>query len=211
MATREQHLRILVVTGGEKTEPEYLRYLNSALNTSGVKIEVSESGRDPGTLVREAVLLASRDRSEARSSGDRSNVFDTVWVLCDVDDFGPGLPGAIREAAANDVKIALSNPCFELWLLWHQQDQGYCTTPQVEAQASRAGVVKGKNNKSIVVSAIEGRFRDAQARSRVRRSQHARNGVEAPDDNPSSDVDLLVESLINAAARARPGSTPSFE
>ncbi|MFZ4859175.1 MAG: RloB family protein [Desulfuromonadaceae bacterium] len=53
---------------------------------------------------------------------------DELWLLLDTDHYASGshLPGfitAISEAKQRGVKIALSKPCFELWLLLHHIDE----------------------------------------------------------------------------------------
>lgn len=197
IGTRSQRTRVLVVLGGVKTEAEYMDFIKGRVRGTGVKIELVKSGRDPLSLVGEASSLASEDRREAKKSGDTGNVYDAVWVVSDVDDFGAAIPEAVAAAESVDIKMAVSNPCFEVWLLWHKEDCGYGTTTQVQAQAKKAGVVDGK---SIVLAALEGGFDDASQRAKQRRIQHHRNGVLAPDDNASSGMDVLVGDLLRAGA-----------
>ena len=44
--------------------------------------------------------------------------YDEVWCVFDVDDH-PGINDAQQMARASGIKLAISNPCFELWLLLH--------------------------------------------------------------------------------------------
>ena len=53
---------------------------------------------------------------------------DQRWLLLDTDHCVPGAHvagfiAAIRDAAKKDVKVALSRPCFEIWLLLHHADE----------------------------------------------------------------------------------------
>ena len=53
---------------------------------------------------------------------------DERWLMLDTDHFvqGPHLAGFIRalqDAEDNGVKVALSKPCFELWLLLHHEPE----------------------------------------------------------------------------------------
>ena len=59
---------------------------------------------------------------EARGQRDDNLKYDEVWCVFDVDAH-PHLPDAKQKAEANRIKMAISNPCFELWLLLHFQDQ----------------------------------------------------------------------------------------
>ncbi|MGH3983670.1 MAG: RloB family protein [Pseudonocardiaceae bacterium] len=53
-----------------------------------------------------------------------------MWCVVDSDEFD--LEPAAALAAKLDVRLAVSNPCFELWLLLHHQD---CTAPLCDAKA----------------------------------------------------------------------------
>jgi RloB-like protein len=57
---------------------------------------------------------ATRTRKR-RSARDR---YDAVWCVFDVDTHDT-LDAAIAEASRQSFQVAVSNPCFELWLLWH--------------------------------------------------------------------------------------------
>jgi hypothetical protein len=57
----------------------------------------------------------------------RSGEFDEVWCVTDVDHYereGSKVTAALALAAAGEPKInvAVSNPCFEFWLLLHHED-----------------------------------------------------------------------------------------
>ncbi len=47
--------------------------------------------------------------------------YDEVWCVVDVDQF-PDVPEATAAAGASGIQLAVSNPCFELWLLLHFED-----------------------------------------------------------------------------------------
>lgn len=54
----------------------------------------------------------------ARKFRDRTgDDYDQVWCVLDVDDFDFG--EALAAARRSDINLAISNPCFELWLLLH--------------------------------------------------------------------------------------------
>lgn len=72
-------------------------------------------GIAPDQLVRAAA--AHRDR--------KPGAFDEVWCVVDVDEFD--VASAASEARRHQVRLAISNPCFELWLLLHHADcRAYC-------------------------------------------------------------------------------------
>ena len=57
---------------------------------------------------------------------------DERWLVLDIDHALNGrhvvsFMQALKRAEDNDIKVALSNPCFELWLLLHHQIESDCT------------------------------------------------------------------------------------
>ncbi|RZQ59801.1 RloB family protein [Amycolatopsis suaedae] len=104
-AFREERTTVLVVCGGLVTEPAYFRGLKRDRRNPAVGVEVLAKGVDPLSLVRHA--------AKRRDTGD----FGQVWCVADVDEFDLG--PAVVEARRAGVELAVSNPCFEYWLLLH--------------------------------------------------------------------------------------------
>lgn len=102
---REPADRILIVCGGAVTEPGYFEGLRQVHRNPAIKVVIRKKGVDPASLVRHAITLRDNDRDS----------FDDVWV--DVDDFD--LDPAVRLAERENVSLAVSNPCFETWLVLH--------------------------------------------------------------------------------------------
>lgn len=117
----EPKVRVLVVCGGLRTEPKYLRGLKAHLRNPAVTVRVQAKGQAPRNLVGYACSPHVAGTDE----------FDQVWCVIDVDEFK--LDDVARIAAERGVRLAVSNPCFELWLLLH-----YCDwrKPLVDAQAA---------------------------------------------------------------------------
>jgi hypothetical protein len=104
---------LLVYCGGVRTEPEYLDALRLEHRNNAVSVRIVAEGADPERLVRRAA--GHRDRQPGG--------FDEVWCVTDVDEFD--LAPAVTLARRHRVNLAVSNPCFELWLLLHHAD---CTS-----------------------------------------------------------------------------------
>ncbi|WP_252991162.1 RloB family protein [Streptomyces viridosporus] len=94
--------------GARNTEPAYIRGLLRVVDNRAVDVRVKVCPQDPVSVVRHA----AGERTRARDHYDRT------WCVLDVDDFAH-LDEALRLARAERIDIALSNPCFELWLLLH--------------------------------------------------------------------------------------------
>ncbi|MDR3621320.1 MAG: RloB family protein [Paludisphaera borealis] len=105
---------VLVVCEGERTEPDYLKGYERACRNTRVSIKTESKRTTPEGLVKKAVEL--RDKAVADEAA-----YDSVWCVFDVDDH-PSLPRAKDQAHAGRIELAISNPCFELWLLLHFQE-----------------------------------------------------------------------------------------
>ncbi|MCA1670908.1 MAG: RloB family protein, partial [Actinobacteria bacterium] len=118
-AFREPRLRLLVVCGGERTEPAYFRGLKRYVRNPAIQIRVKSKGWAPRDLVEYARSIAPVGADE----------FDEVWCVVDRDEFD--LESAVIRATELDVRLAVSNPYFELWLLLHHDD---CTAEMGDAK-----------------------------------------------------------------------------
>jgi RloB-like protein len=102
---------VLVYCGGAQTEPAYFEGLRRSIVTPRVVVEVRYKGVSPLQLLRIAA-------DHVRRHTDHS--YDEVWCVVDVDEFDIG--AASQEAERLAIRLAVSNPCFELWLLLHHAD-----------------------------------------------------------------------------------------
>ena len=113
---------ILIVTEGRVTEPEYLNGFVKAAQNPRVQIKVVEGAGVPMTIVRKAKDEKQEAEERAKHKDDDNERYDEVWCVFDVDDH-PNIPAAKQMAIANDLRLAVSNPCIELWLWLHFADQ----------------------------------------------------------------------------------------
>ena len=121
-ARLEPRLRLLIVCEGRVTEPRYFRALRHEYRNSLVQIDILPEGGVPKSLVEYALERVAVARREARRNRDPYLNYDEVWCVFDVDNH-PNLAEARQQASDNGLKVAISNPCFELWLLLHFRDQ----------------------------------------------------------------------------------------
>jgi hypothetical protein len=119
---REPRRRLLVLCEGKITEPKYLQAFRHEHRSQLVDVEVVPECGVPKSLVELAVERKKQAEKEARRQGDPYLKYDEVWCVFDVDEH-PNLPEALQQANDNGLKLAVSNPCFELWILLHFQDQ----------------------------------------------------------------------------------------
>jgi len=132
---RQLRRRGLVVAEGSDTEVEYvdaLKQLVRESHTDSVGVKVVGVGRDPVSVLNKARELLK----DARRDGEP---YDWCCVVVDVDEHAH-LDDCIRLGAENDINVIVSNPSFEVWLLWHLQDtRRHCTQDDLVALLRRHG------------------------------------------------------------------------
>lgn len=174
-AFREPRRSILVVCGAKSTEPAYFDGLKRSRRNPAVTIKIKSKPADPATVVKYAADLGRRAGAE----------YDEIWCVVDVDEFD--LDKAVATARQLDVCLAISNPCFEYWLLLHFEA---CTAPltcygEVEKRLLRH--VPGYRKSALRFDDYAHGVDVAVDRARHPDAGHGRN--------PSSQVGLLVEKI----------------
>ncbi|MCW5235909.1 RloB family protein [Verminephrobacter eiseniae] len=129
---RASYDRILIVSEGSKTEPNYFREIRRAyrLHTANVEVQPSQLGTAPVQVVQYAqALFEDGDRHK----NIQRRAFEKVYAVFDRDDHGSyfdalrlaeSLDGKLRNDARQPVafQAIASVPSFELWLLLHYED-----------------------------------------------------------------------------------------
>lgn len=109
--------QIFVFSEGEKTEPDYLREFVRMHCHASVRVKIIGTGSASVKLVEIA-------KKEKRKQSSQKNSFaeaDEYWVAFDRDDHAR-VSEAIEMAQHVSIKVAFSNPCFEVWLILHCDD-----------------------------------------------------------------------------------------
>ncbi|MGH4021581.1 MAG: RloB family protein [Pseudonocardiaceae bacterium] len=116
MQERDELKTIYVVAEGEATEYDYLAHLN---RTHGRRLHFRI--KPPPRATQKNGLHPRRVVEEATRMLDKEDI-EEVWALFDHDG-RPGIPQVCAEARRQGVRVALSHPAFELWLLLHFDNQ----------------------------------------------------------------------------------------
>ncbi len=107
--------RIFVIAvEGEKTEARYF----SLFDSDRVHVEVLSAGQDGLSAPRQVIerLVEFEEQFDLGKDDER-------WLVIDVDRQRPQfLSEATQVAQESGYGLAISNPCFELWLLLHFQE-----------------------------------------------------------------------------------------
>jgi len=149
---------IVIASEGAHTEPQYFRALASHYTNSKVKVY---------PLEREDVTASSPERVIWELDGFIDEYpdlksDDEFWLVIDVDRWGDAkLAEIAQECHQKGYELAVSNPCFELWLLLHLRPldeysqetlNEFLENPRVGRERKRLGMellnILGEYNKS---------------------------------------------------------------
>lgn len=193
VGTRRPRKTLLVFCEGERTEPEYLEALKREpsvrdMASVDLRVEFVPNGSKPRTLVSKAA-------DAHRRAVEGEDEIDEFWCVFDVEwpDNHPGLKEAIQQARQVGINLAVSNPCFELWLILHFQDYGSWLDNDGARRLRRR--LDGSPDKGISPTKYLPLVGDAARRAADLDRRHDRNGIEVPDNNPSSGMHRLIAAV----------------
>ena len=121
---REEGGRVIIVCEGSKTEKYYFEAIRRSLRRTSIQIAVYHPhGTNAGLIVDFAI----RKRQEQRKETTWNDKLDSVWAVYDgVEHFRHNPTDwhkALDLAKSNNIRLAITNPSFELWYLLHFQNQ----------------------------------------------------------------------------------------
>ncbi|MFH8614780.1 RloB family protein [Streptomyces sp. NPDC017979] len=202
VSSRSEQRRFLIYCEGECTENHYFKGLKHELKSLPVTICIGSGHGEPLSLVRSAIKHKER---AAQSAADRRTPYDEVWCVVDVEAPRPhpSLDQAVRLARQAGVSVALSNPCFELWLLLHLKDvRGYQTSASVQNLLEKtAGCGYTTQRKHLDYAKLRGSDGGRHAKAKERAEKLRRGSDIGHRTNPWTDVDILVELLRQGKVR----------
>lgn len=142
-------------------------------------------------LVERAVAAKHYEEREERRK--RGQAHDEFWCVFDVDEH-PKLDQAISLAEANGIFVAVSSPCFELWLVLHYRDQtADISCRHAQARAKELTGCK-KVLSDVVLERLGEKYDEATTRAKALDKKHDGDG-NPPRTNPSSEVWKLIDRI----------------
>ncbi|MEV5411244.1 RloB family protein [Thermopolyspora sp. NPDC052614] len=190
---RQEQKRFLIYCEGRVTERIYLSTLRRELRIPGVQFGTVFG--EPLGLVKAAI---SHKERAPRSAADKCTPYDEVWCVLDVEAPSPhpSLERALSLAAQQGVRCAISNPCFELWLILHVQNE---RRPLTTDEACRilerhGGCSYTRDGKSFRPEALMDNHEVARKRAQVLAEAHG-EGRRPADCNPFTSVWELVDAM----------------
>lgn len=182
---RQPARRILVVTEGTRTEPQYVEGLNRYLRSRGTTAVVRSVpvGKDPMKVVQKGIEIRDKAASDEKD-------YDVCVCLVDVDQH-EALPAACQLAARESILLLVSNLKFEAWLRWHVEDKhSALSTSQLDDLTTKLGLVTKKMlAPTFPFHAVHGACEIAR-----RADPDLEAGRIGPD--PSSAMPILVDLML---------------
>lgn len=188
IGSRKQRKVFRVLAEGVVTEPGYLTLIARRYRGVTIDYDRDNSGADPYTLVKRARDLQARSRRRSRREGPD---FDEIWCVFDIDEH-PNMASALQEARDAGVNVAVSNPCFELWLVLHERDHtAWIHRHDIQRAARDIGMIDGKG---IIDGDWVASWPIAAERADRLTEMHEGNGS-PPGENPSTTVGHLLRQI----------------
>jgi hypothetical protein len=197
--------RFIVYCEGSTTEPGYFNALRRSYRSALIDVEIQPTGA-PRTIAEKAVERAKKEglakgvKARPKSSFESK---DQVWAVFDRDEH-ESFDIAIELCTRHGVNIGRSNPCFEVWLILHEEEfhrpddrhqvcrHLRCLCPEYDPHGAKIC------NWPKLLEHVE----IAEQRASQQLSEREREG--APFGRPSTTVGALAEAIRKAAAASTP-------
>jgi RloB-like protein len=170
---RDERRTVLILTNGQRTEVDYFEALKMEPWVTADKVTVKFQSGDPNEVVNRAAVIRN------------DSAYSEAWAVCDLDEFN--VAAAYVSADDRDVALALSVPCFEVWLLLHVTDKSPGFNSATQAGVYLQKHVRGWDKAKLNFNDFQPGVFDAVTR--------AQRLGEPPDANPSTAVWQVIESL----------------
>ena len=200
---RELRPRLHIFCEGEKTEPNYLQgYIEAHFPGTRLTLIRKTKKNTPVQLVEEAI--AEKKNKKLNPEGDQ------FWVVYDreaVNKYPHSLHAeAYNNAKAASIKIALSNVCFEVWILLHFQKTvtAYDSYSNLRKHSKLTTHIPGydKGAKySFSASMIDTARRNAKALNRRTQEGANRSWTSPHQWNPYTNVYELLDAIDEFGSR----------
>lgn len=155
-----------------------------------MRLKVVALGRDPEGLVHHALKLRDEAAERAERERDENLAYDEVWCVLDVDEHSR-FDAARYLAERHGIRLAVSNPCFELWLILHFREHAAHLTSRKAADLLGNHIPEYR--KHIRYEDLAGGYTNAVVRAASLERRHSE--VETRGGNPSTGVHYLTERV----------------
>ncbi len=183
--SRELRQRFLIVCEGV-SEVHYFDTLMDRVRPSTLCVRtVRAKSSDPALIVKETIERVDRDQ------------WDQAWCVFDIEaPVKATAAPAIEEARKAKLRVAWSNPCFEVWVLFHFVDSVQPALFSVDVATEVKRHLPRYTKTSFVTDSMLSSVGSAVKRAERIAERHMRNLVASPRDNPNTLVGQLVNEIL---------------
>jgi hypothetical protein len=182
--------RILIISEGKKTEPNYFNAVKAKFRLSSV--EVPDTKKNTG---KELLQIAIDYQKKAKK--DR-NPYDEIWIILDRDGYTKHPLVFDRAKNYPELKIGFSSPCFEYWLLLHFEYTSApfndCDNTIKKLKNHLPDYDKGEDYSRLLLGKIEMAITNSK---QIKKHQVNTSNQKIYEYNPYTDLYELMEMLIN--------------
>ncbi|NCA22579.1 MAG: RloB domain-containing protein [Crocinitomicaceae bacterium] len=193
--SKEERRYFLIVTEGEKTEPNYFNKFKSFLPKNLLStIELIGEGDNTINIVNKAIKEKNKRQADPINPD-----YDEVWAVFDKDSFpNYRVDNAVNIAEASGIEPALSNQAFELWYVLHFQylDSDLHRSVYFDILSSFLETKYEKNTEKII-DLIWNKGNVEQAIKWAKILEENAKGNTPSNSIPTTRVYKLVENLLN--------------
>ena len=195
----EPKRRFILFCEGENTETEYFKAISRICSSTLIAVETHGGVGVPYTIAEKAVERAKALglTPKSRRKKDSYEKRDQVWAIFD-RDVHPRFKEAVMKCKEQNVGVARSNPCFELWLILHQRDYDKPNDRHAmqKALAKLRQEYDPDGSKTPDCDDLVKRVEEAERRAE--RGLRNRETGGAPYSNPSTTVGRLTHAIREA-------------
>jgi hypothetical protein len=195
--TLNPKVEIVIVCEGKNTEPRYFKECVDYYGAGLVSLKVIAPAGVPITLVNTAIKERNELLNKWRTEKEKNSFGKCfrVWAVFD-RDIHPKVEDAIQLALANKIDIAFSDPCFELWPLFHLMNYGAMSNRHTLQTLLATHMPNYDHNVGAIIDfdLIKEDVREAYQRASLLLQQRKDQGC--PLGCPSTTVGNLVRKII---------------
>jgi len=190
---------IIIASEGQETEPDYFDELTTSDNYGKSGVHVIPLRRDHSRSSPSNVVQQLKNAKKEFRLMDN----DELWIVIDRDKWIDGeLNDVADECQRQNFKMALSNPCFELWLLMHFRDLHKYPNEKNETKCRNKTSLKNELTKILKPKKLTHLSMKAYMPHIERAIINAKKMDKKPQDrwplSIGTRVYILVDNIINA-------------
>lgn len=186
---------IHIICEGEVTEPDYLKWFANWNKVGGLDIDIIPKGGPIRALVDKMLEQSKKYKDRKKCTED---IQHEIWGVADIDEHPKRLE-AINLARDLKLNLIISNPCFEIWGVFHFEPFSSPRHRHFIQKYLKNGMPSycHKNNPIFEYEKITDLKPYAYARKNAIASLKARIEEGTEKGNPSTNIFELLDNILS--------------